>query len=317
MKTAVRILVSSLLIGFLVFTVDLAEVMRLFTRTSVPLFLIACVWALIDRFIMIYRWALLLETNEAKLPWYRIGQIHFVSSFLGNFIPFSMAPDVLRSYSVSKHTGDFVQPLSSNIIDRLLGLTSLSLIACGALVLSLLLHPLFVSSSVAYSITGATILLSISLSLMCKRDLVEKLFSLLHSLGQNKLVTKIMEVYTGCLTYQNHKSTIAKVLGLCFVNHVGAFLMMYVIALSLNVHLSIFYFFIFIPIISFLNSLPISINAVGVSEAGFVYLFSLAGMSMPEALAMALLGRLATMIATLPGGVIYAMNGIAVRKLPA
>jgi hypothetical protein len=40
-------------------------------------------------------------------------------------------------------------------------------------------------------------------------------------------------------------------------------------------------------------------------------------MSMPEALAMALLGRLATMIATLPGGVIYAMNGIAVRKLPA
>jgi hypothetical protein len=75
MKTIFRLLISAILIGLLLVTVDLGEVSRLFGRTNLPLFVVACLWAFIDRFIMIYRWALLLDTNEAKVSLYRIGQI--------------------------------------------------------------------------------------------------------------------------------------------------------------------------------------------------------------------------------------------------
>jgi uncharacterized protein (TIRG00374 family) len=317
MKTILRLLISAILIGVLLITVDLEEVIRLFSRANLALLLIACLWAFIDRFIMIYRWALLLNTNGAKVSLLRIGQIHFMSSFLGNFIPFSMAPDVLRAYSVSKHTGDFIQPFSSTMIDRLLGLLSLSMIAFGALWGSMILNPLFIGPSVYYSIIGGVLVLGILVLLLWNRVLIDKLLSLFRWPGRSKGFIKIMEVYTSCLDYKNHKDTVFKVLGLCFINQIGAILMTYVIALALHVDVAIIYFFLFVPIISFLNNLPASFNGVGVYEAGTVYLFSVAGVSMPEALAMALLGRLVTLIATLPGGVIYAVNGIAFRKLPA
>jgi len=317
MKTIFRLLISAILIGVLLVTVDLGEVSRLFGRTNLLLFFMACLWAFIDRFIMIFRWALLLDTNEAKVSLYRIGQIHFVSSFLGNFIPLSMAPDVLRAYSISKHTGNFIQPFSSTMIDRLLGLLSLSIIAFGALWGSMIVNPSFIGPSVYYSIIGGVLVLGISLLLMWNRALVDKLLALFPWTSRSKIFGKIMEVYTGCLAYKNHKWTVIKVLGLCFINQIGAIVMTYVIALALHVDVSIMYFFLFVPMISFLNNLPASFNGVGVYEAGTVYLFSVAGVSMPEALAMALLSRLATMIATLPGGMIYAVNGIALRKLPA
>lgn len=317
MKTIFRLLISAILVGALLVTVDLGEVIRLFGRANLSLFLIACLWAFIDRFIMIYRWALLLDTHEAKVSLYRIGQIHFMSSFLGNFIPFSMAPDVLRAYSVSKHTGNFIQPFSSTMIDRLLGLLSLSMIAFVALLGSMIFNPSLIGPSVYYSIIGGVLVLGISLLLMCNRALVDKLLSLFRWTGRSKVFSKIMEVYTSCLAYKSHKDTVFKVFGLSFICQIGAILMTYVIALALHVDVAIINFFLFVPIISFVNNLPASFNGVGVYEAGTVYLFSVAGVSMPEALAMALLSRLATLIATLPGGVIYAVNGIASRKLPA
>lgn len=317
MKTIFRLLISAILVGVLLVTVDLGEVVRLFGRANFSLLLVACLWAFVDRFIMIYRWILLLKPIGIQGSARQIIQIHFTSSFLGAFVPFSIAADLMRSYSISKHTGNFIQPFSSNMIDRLLGLISLSMIAFVALLGSLIVNPSLISPSVYYSIIGGALVLGISLLLIWNRDLVDKLLSLFRWPARSKVVSKIMEVYTACLVYKNHKATIFKVLGLCFINHIGAFLMMYVIALSLNIHVSIMYFFIFVPMISFLNSLPISVNGVGVSEAGFVYLFSFAGLSMPEALAIALLGRLVSLIATLPGGVIYAVNGLAFRKVPA
>jgi uncharacterized protein (TIRG00374 family) len=317
MKTILRLLISAILIGVLLVMVDLEEVTRVLSRARISLLLIACVWAFIDRFIMIYRWALLLNTHGDRVSLFRIGQIHFMSSFLGNFIPFSMAPDVLRAYSVSKHTGDFIHPFSSTMVDRLLGLLSLSIIAFGAVWGSMILNPILISPSVYYSIVGGVLVLFISLLLIWNRALVDKLLSLFPWPGRSKLFSKIMEVYIACLDYKNHKAAAFKVLGLCFINQIGAILMTYVIALALHVDVAIIYFFLFIPIISFLNNLPASFNGIGVYEAGTVYLFSVAGVSMPEALAIALLSRLVTLIATLPGGVIYAVNGIALRKLPA
>ena len=317
MKTILRLLISAILIGVLLVMVDLGEVIHLFSRAKLSLLLIACLWAFIDRFIMIYRWALLLNTNGTRVSLLRIGQIHFMSSFLGNFIPFSMAPDVLRAYSVSKHTGDFIHPFSSTMVDRLLGLLSLSMIAFGALFGILILNPSFISPSVYYSVIGGILVLGISVLLLCNRVLIDKLLSVFRWPGRSKVFSKIMEVYTSCLDYKNHVDTALKVFGLCFINQIGAILMTYVIALALHVDVAIIYFFLFVPIVSFLSNLPASVNGLGVYEAGTVYLFSVAGVSMPEALAIALLGRIVNLIATLPGGVIYALNGTAFRKLPA
>ena len=44
----------------------------------------------------------------------------------------------------------------------------------------------------------------------------------------------------------------------------------YLAALSLGIDVSLLYFFLFVPIISFLSSLPISANGIRIAEGGFV-----------------------------------------------
>ena len=67
---------------------------------------------------------------------------------------------------------------------------------------------------------------------------------------------------------------------------------------------------LFIPLISFLLVLPISLSGLGVREGGYVYLFAQAGVSAPLALAMSLLFYALNVASGLIGGVLYAFEGV-------
>jgi uncharacterized membrane protein YbhN (UPF0104 family) len=84
----------------------------------------------------------------------------------------------------------------------------------------------------------------------------------------------------------------------------------YLIALSLGVRVSLWYFFLFVPIISFLLVLPVSLSGLGVREGGYVYLFSQAGVSAPLALTMSLVVYACNVAAGSIGGMLYTLEGV-------
>jgi uncharacterized membrane protein YbhN (UPF0104 family) len=59
-----------------------------------------------------------------------------------------------------------------------------------------------------------------------------------------------------------------------------------------------------------ISLLPITIAGLGVREAGFVYFLGLGGMPPEVALPLALIQRLFTIVATLPGAWWYARRGL-------
>jgi uncharacterized membrane protein YbhN (UPF0104 family) len=85
--------------------------------------------------------------------------------------------------------------------------------------------------------------------------------------------------------------------------------MNYVIAVALGIHISPWYFLIFIPIISFLLTLPVSFSGLGVREGGYILLFGQAGVPSSLAFAMSLCVYAVAVATGLIGGLLYASQG--------
>jgi uncharacterized membrane protein YbhN (UPF0104 family) len=71
---------------------------------------------------------------------------------------------------------------------------------------------------------------------------------------------------------------------------------------------------VFVPLISLGGMLPVSVNGLGVREALYILLFGRVGATSELAVALAFLYLAVTFVASLPGGLLYAMQGT--RVLP-
>ena len=82
------------------------------------------------------------------------------------------------------------------------------------------------------------------------------------------------------------------------------------IARSLGVDIPLGYFFLFVPIITSLLMLPVSMSGLGVREGAYVYLFAQAGVPSSQALTMSLLVYASNVATGLVGGALYALQGL-------
>ena len=124
-----------------------------------------------------------------------------------------------------------------------------------------------------------------------------------------------MEFYSSLVSYKNDVLDLLKVTTICFVNHVLFIITVYLITLSLNVQVSIVHLCIFIPLVTFVTMVPISLGGLGVQEGAYVFLFSRSGLSVQEAFAVAFLIRVVTTLGCLPGGVLYLSSGFQARRI--
>jgi uncharacterized membrane protein YbhN (UPF0104 family) len=83
----------------------------------------------------------------------------------------------------------------------------------------------------------------------------------------------------------------------------------YLVGHALDLHIPLRYFMLCVPVTVIMSVLPISINGVGVRETGYVFLLSKIGHSSSEAVTLSLLIYGLSMLASLVGGVLYAMRG--------
>jgi uncharacterized membrane protein YbhN (UPF0104 family) len=67
-------------------------------------------------------------------------------------------------------------------------------------------------------------------------------------------------------------------------------------------------FAVFVPLISLAGMIPVSVNGLGVREALYILFFGRLGAPTEVSLSLALLYLAVTLVASLPGGVVYAVQ---------
>ena len=290
---------SLTLLAILLSQVGWQQTLETLRKARWPHLAAAFVLYLVGIVVRAYRWRILLSALRMDIPLAKLTNLYFVGTFFNNILPTGIGGDVVRVYELSKQSKRPIESVGTVLLDRATGLLVLFLIALLALPFSCQL--------IAPNVAAAILLLCLGswagLGLVLRRDWLER-WGLLRIMAKTK---KLRELYES--VYACGPRAIGGALAISLVFNVLLIAVNGIIALSLGVEIPLWYFLLFVPLISFLLVLPISLSGLGVREGGYVYLFAQAGVSAPLALAMSLLFYALNVATGLIGGALYAFEG--------
>jgi uncharacterized protein (TIRG00374 family) len=270
--------------------------------TDLRFVLAACVLVVLDRMLMAYRWLTLLTPLDPahRPPLSTVMRIFFVSTFVGTFLPASIGGDAVRAYGLSKEGVGGVDAVASVMMDRLLGVVSILLVAIAGAVLA---RDLIDIRALFPALAVLTILCFAALTVVYSPGVASAAAEILARLprGQDagrRLVTSIQR-------YADYHSAMTNVL-LCSVGvQVLRVLQTCCLGLALGLSVPAGVYFALVPIILLIVLMPITVNGIGTTQAGFVWLFGRAGVNEPTAFALSVLFLGIAVVGNLPGALLY------------
>jgi uncharacterized protein (TIRG00374 family) len=249
-----------------------------------------------------YRWQVLLFIQSLRVPLSKLISLYFIGTFFNAVLPTGFGGDVVRMYELSKHSSQGTESISTVLVDRLCGFLVLFVMASLALIFSYRLIPPVVSATIVIITLASVLGVWMSLS-----EAAWKWSQRLPVLSWLLGIKKVQEFHASIQAYRTRAISKALLASLAF--NILLMVFNYLIALALGIRVSLWYFLVFIPIISFLLTLPISFSGLGVREGGYVLLFGQAGVSSSLALAMSLCVYAIAVATGLLGGLLYMLEG--------
>lgn len=218
------------------------------------------------------RWWWLLRVNDLPIGFWAAQRYTWIGLFFNNVVPGQTGGDLVKALYVMKRCqGERVPAMMSVVVDRVMGLASLSLLAAVA-VLFYLDQQEFASLAVAlWAVLGAVVVLgclAFSRRLRAFVRLKDLLERLPHKIGQ--LLKRIDQaVYF----YRDHTMGMTVWLFGGVLNHVSSVFSYALVGLALGVGMPIEHYFVLIPVIIIVSAVPIAPNGWGVGEGLFRWLF--------------------------------------------
>jgi len=102
-----------------------------------------------------------------------------------------------------------------------------------------------------------------------------------------------------------HRFVLINSLIISLANQVLVILVTWIMAIGLGIHVSLLYFLVFVPVITLISMIPVSLNGMGLREYGFVSLFGAIGVPVASCMALGLTSSMVLILSSLPGGLLY------------
>jgi glycosyltransferase 2 family protein len=296
-KAILRPVVSLALLGILFWKVGAGELWGVL-RTADPVWLgwgIAFVVAAL--LVSAWKWQLLLSAQGVQVSIGALFGSYLVGQFFNNFLPSNIGGDVVRVHDVTKRTGQAAAVTASVIAERLLAGVALALTAAGALLFSA-----EYTAQVGPSIGIALLVFTGLIGLVVSPGVRGWLERVLPE-GRAQVLSRIAHQMSDA--FRNRKA-VAQVMALSFVFQATVVLVAWAGFVAIGVPVSLLACFLFIPIISAIQLVPVSLNGLGVREGAYVVFFSSIGVGRIEAAAASLLFGLLVAAVSLAGGALFA-----------
>lgn len=248
------------------------------------------------------QWHVLLQQRQVGLSWRQVLAYYHIGLFFNNFLIGYVGGDAFRIYDVHNHSGDLTGAVSTVFLDRFLGFFALTSMA---MVMALIW---FNSLAFLRAVIGIAIVLTgwlFALVFLFNERLARRFFWLFKLVSPRALHNRLRELYYGIHAFRHQHRLLAGLFVLSLAIQALRILTHYYAARALGVDLPIVLFFVFVPIIALISSLPISVGGIGVREQSGVALFAQAGIASAQVTAFEMLAYLIGIVASLPGGLIF------------
>ena len=258
-----------------------------------------------------FKWRLLLAPLELAVSYTRLLGFYFTGMFFNLFLPTIVGGDAVKAVLLARETHAPARATMSVFMERNTGLCALLLIAVGASLVAppVRLFGLPLAALTALLAAGYAVVNVVLLSPWAYH-LADRIIAA-SPLVQMR--PRARSLYDAITPYKSAVPTLvaALLLSLAFQAFVIAVVFLNARALSLAVPLSAVA--VFVPLVSLAGMVPVSVNGLGVREALYILLFGQVGVSPESSVSLALVYLAVTVVASLPGGLVYALQPPSVR----
>lgn len=295
-KIYLRILISLVLLGWLINSIDWKDVSAAFSNANYIWFLAAVVWIVLSMLVSVSKWKLILEAQGLQVSRQELWRAYWAGLFFNNFLPSSIGGDALRIIWVRRLTGDTAGATSSVIVERIIATVGLALLGlCASL---LILRP---DSRVQLLFFVLLVVSLLVLGIMMWAKLPAGISS-----KSNRLVNFVNEMINHGIRLRGKPGTIAMVTLLSVVFQITVVGVNIAIFKALNIYqVNLADLTYLIPAISAAAMLPVGINGYGVRESAYVVLLAPYGVNQGAAFAASVLFAFLVSIMSLYGGWVW------------
>lgn len=263
------------------------------------------------------QWERLLAVQKIRAPFGRLFHAYSLGMFLNFVLPSGVGGDFVRAVAIQRETKSGTRGVAATLLDRFAGLFTLALLAFAA---SLLLvwgdhDPLFEKMAL---FTGLAALgFCILAVVLFSRRLLGWFAPLAGFLGEGKLLSTARGLREAFLEYRMAPRPVLEVVALSLVVQFLRILVHALCAKALGLSIEFAWFLLFVPIVSLVSILPISVGGWGLREGTQKTFFALpgvmAGVSVADAPSLALAQALmASLVGMLVPAVVSAVAGILI-----
>ncbi len=303
-----RITVAVGLLTYLFSKIDILQFLNKIKNADFLLILLGLSLYFIIAILAIIRWQLLLQVHDVRPSFFKLTKLFFIGLFFNNAMPGLTGGDIIKGYYVAKETANHKpEAITTVFIDRIVGVVALLMIGIIALAFNLdnvILRKLAKIIMLLFAVMIVFMPLFFSKRVMRKIPFLQQILSILP------FKEIIIRIYHTFYKYKSHFHIIIYGIILSMILQGIYIIMVYILGLSIGLKsVGLINYFMFIPIISTVAAVPISISGLGVNEQLYVYCFGLVGGSQEGALAIALMARLVLLIWSIPGWFFYMTVG--------
>lgn len=308
-----RWVVTILFVALILSRIDLGAVSEALGRANGWWVLAALSVMVTEQVLITLFWRHMLWSKGYRAPILPMLQINFVANFIGFAIPSAAGPDVSRVIGLSRYIKSVSEAFSSLLIMRLFSQATLFTIAFFSLIffrdrLPANDHLVVLGYFLGAGMVGVYILILLS----------GPAFNGLHAVAKK---FNIKEIYQRLERF--HKAytnfiRLPQAIGAAFLSGVviqaNGIIVAYLLSHAIGLDIDFVTFLIFIPVISAITKIPVTIGGVGLREGSFAFFFSYAGVATGESVALSLLVFANILIITAIGGIIFWLFGVPAGK---
>lgn len=306
-KRWLKLVVSAALLAVLLTQLDLRAVQAALANVRWIGVWIALALFIAGVFIRSYRWQILLNALELRVPLRKLTSLYFVGSFFNTVLPTGFGGDVVKAAELAQSSGRGGEAAGTVVMDRVLGIVALLAMGMAAL----LVAGDWVDRRITWGLGLLSVALLASLWLLRQRWLLSRLSDLIPSRWRAALLAFLRDFYNGLRGYSGR--TLLAALAVSVLFNITWVAVNVVLGWSLGIDATLAQYLVFVPLVSLSLLLP-SVGGLGVRELTYVGLFGLIGVAEEPAFALGILVYAITFVTGLIGGLIYLVQGVRTAR---
>lgn len=291
-----KLTVSVLLIWYLLRTHDLGAVGRSLGEIPSESIAVALLIMGVSVILLSLRWMVILRGIGMRLAFRPVLHIVLIGMFFNQVLPSTVGGDAVRTWRLYKAGAALGISLRSVILDRMAAFVGLVvLVALGLPFVSAITD----EATAFWSLTAIVVAAAGGMILLLSLDRIP-----LPRRGHS-LIRALDDLAIDARRLFFSPKLAASSIGLSVIIHVGSAMIVFILALGMNIDIAALDCIILVPPVILVSVLPISMAGWGVREGAMITALGFAGVSSTDALVLSLVFGLVVLVFGLPGGALW------------